>query len=266
MLTSLTIKKFTENKIKFAIITGGSGRIGSVFTKLLINSGTKVLCLSRDEKKFEHFKKKLGKKKKLVSWAYLDLADKNSIEKIVTSIKKKYKKIDLLVNNAFFSNRGENFNYESFSLSKELFGSIGGTILFTECLIKILRNTKNSKVINIGSIWGSLAPKQSIYGKLQIGPSAISGVGKSGIINYTKFLAVREAKYNLTVNSLSPEWFPRKGKVKNLKYIKQIKHNVPLNRIGKLEDLISPIIFLLSSGSSYYTGQNLVIDGGYSIW
>jgi|688.fasta_scaffold1224180_2 short-subunit dehydrogenase len=57
MLTSLTIKKFTENKIKFAIITGGSGRIGSVFTKLLINSGTKVLCLSRDEKKFEHFKK-----------------------------------------------------------------------------------------------------------------------------------------------------------------------------------------------------------------
>ena len=101
---------------------------------------------------------------------------------------------------------------------------------------------------------------------MQIGPSVVTASGKSAIISFTKFLSTREAKYNISVNCLSPGWFPRKGPVENKRYIREINKNIPLGRIGKLEDLISPIAFLLSAGSKYYTGQNLVIDGGYSVW
>ena len=144
-------------------------------------------------------------------------------------------------------------------------GTSGGSIILTENLLPLLRKNKNSKVINVGSLWGFKSPKQNIYGKMQIGPSVVTASGKSAIISFTKFLSTREAKYNISVNCLS--WMvSRKGPVENKRYIREINKNIPLGRIGKLEDLISPIAFLLSAGSKYYTGQNLVIDGGYSVW
>ena len=62
-----------------------------------------------------------------------------------------------------------------------------------------------------------------------------------------------------------PGWFPRKGKVERKDYIKRIKDNIPLNRIGNLNDLISSIEFLISKESSYITGHELIVDGGYSL-
>ena len=101
---------------------------------------------------------------------------------------------------------------------------------------------------------------------MDIGPSIMTSAGKSGILNFTKFLAAREAKFGITVNSLIPGWFPRPGPVQREDYISNICSNIPLGRIGKIDDLISPISFLLSDGSKYYTGQSLIVDGGSTIW
>ena len=256
------------NKIKHkvAVVTGGSGRIGSIFTKLLIESGCKVICLSRSEKKIFQLKKNIKINNNNLFWHYFDLNNNVSIDNASKFIKSKFKKLDLIVNNASNSNRGENYKYNFKNLSEEFMGAVGGSIILTENLIPLLRKNKNSKVINVGSLWGFKSPKQNIYGKMQIGPSIITASGKSAIINFTNFLSTREAKFNICVNCLSPGWFPRKGRVENIQYIRAINKNIPLKRIGKLEDLISPINFLLSSGSQYYTGQNLIVDGGYSSW
>ena len=85
-------------------------------------------------------------------------------------------------------------------------------------------------------------------------------------MNYTKYLAERESKYKITSNNLVPGWFPRKGKKTNKSYIKSVCNNIPLKRIGKLDDLVSPVIFLLSAGSKYFNGQDLIVDGGYTIY
>jgi NAD(P)-dependent dehydrogenase (short-subunit alcohol dehydrogenase family) len=253
-------------KHKVAVITGASGRIGSVFAKLLLDSGCKVICLSRSKKKYLEFKKKIITNQNNFLWYNLDLQNQESIDNTSQFIASKFKKLDLIINNASNSNRGENFRYNSKNLSDEFMGTIGGSIILTENLLPLLRKNNNSKIVNVGSLWGFKSPKQNIYGKMQIGPSIITASGKSAMINYTKFLAVREAKYNISVNCLSPGWFPRKGPIENNNYISAIKKNIPLNRIGKLSDLISPIHFLLSDGSAYYTGQNLIVDGGYSVW
>ena len=78
-------------------------------------------------------------------------------------------------------------------------------------------------------------------------------------------MASREAKFNITINLLIPGFFPRKGKVENKKYINSINSNIPIGRIGKLEDLVNAVEFLLSNGNSYFTGQSIIVDGGYTI-
>ena len=116
-----------------------------------------------------------------------------------------------------------------------------------------------------GSLWGIKTPRFQIYKDLDIGPSPIIASGKAAILQYAKFLAEREATFGITVNSLLPGWFPRKGKIERKDYIKRIKDNIPLNRIGNLKDLVSAIEFLISNQSSYVTLHELIFYGGYSL-
>ena len=91
------------------------------------------------------------------------------------------------------------------------------------------------------------------------------GVTKAALIHYTKYAARYFAKHNIRVNSISPGPFPDKYVQKKIKFISNLKRCVPLNRIGYPEDLKTALLFLISSNSSYVTGINLNIDGGWSI-
>ncbi len=254
-------------KYNTAIITGGAGRVGSVFTKILINNNVKVFCFSRSKKNFNNFKRSLTEnEKKNLFFFKCDLEKFENIDNLIKKNKKKFKNVDLLVNCGSSSFRGEFFKYSKSNIIQESKNMILGTIYLTEKLLPFLRKNKSAKIINVGSIWGLLSPRGKTYLNLGIGPTAVLAASKAGIDNYTKYLAGREAKFNIIVNNLVPGWFPRKGKVENKKYIKAIVSNIPLNRIGRLDDLISPIHFLLSNGSKYFTGQNLVVDGGYTIY
>mgnify|MGYP001373885115 CR=1 FL=1 len=92
------------------------------------------------------------------------------------------------------------------------------------------------------------------------------GSMKAALIQYTRYAAVNLAKYNIRVNSLSPGAFPNLFTQKKKKFISKLKSNIPLNRIGKPSDLNTSIIYLCSKNSSYVTGANLVVDGGWTIW
>ena len=262
----INIKNSIKN-INCAVVTGGAGRVGSVFTKILLSNKIKVFCLSRSLKNFNNFRKSLTKSEQsYLNFYKCDLANFKSIDEVIKKNKKIFKNIDLLVNNGSSSYRGEFFNYSRSNILNESKNMILGTIYLTEKLLPILRKKKLTRIINVGSIWGIVSPRGKTYLNLKIGPTAVLAASKAGIENYTKYLAAREAKNKIIVNNLVPGWFPRKGKVENKKYIKAINKHIPLNRIGRLEDLISPVYFLLSSGSNYYTGQNLVVDGGYTVY
>jgi NAD(P)-dependent dehydrogenase (short-subunit alcohol dehydrogenase family) len=268
----LTYKKFLNIKIKkkknrTAVITGGCGRIGSIFTSQLLYENYEVICLSKTNKKYLDFRKNLPNRiKKNIHWYPIDLLKPNTINDAINYIFKKFSKLDILINNAADSNRGKNYNYNIQSLEKEFWGTFGSSFYLTEKILPFLRKQKSGKIINTGSLWGSHAAKFKTYSNLDIGPSPIIASGKAAIMQYTKHLASREAEFNIVVNALIPGWFPRKGPVENKKYINSIKSNIPLNRIGKLEDLVTSVEFLLSEKSNYMTGQFLIIDGGYSIW
>lgn len=257
-------RKKLFNSKEFAVVTGGCGRIGSIYTSLLLLYGLNVIVLSRTKDNFLEFAKNLSPdQKKKIFWKKLDLRKGSSIEKISVFLKKK--KIRFLINNAAYSNRGKFFSYNERNLNQEIWGTFAGSMLLTEKILPQLRKINGAKIIFTGSLWGKKTPRFRIYKDLDIGPSPIIASGKSAILQYAKFLAEREAMFGITVNSLLPGWFPRKGKVERRDYIKRIKDNIPLKRLGKLSDLISAVDFLISQESSYLTGHELIIDGGYSL-
>jgi len=259
-------KDYISPRGKVALVTGGSGRIGSIFVSLFLLNNFEVIIASRSKKKFNDFLKTLPKKyKKKIYWIKLDLLKPDlSIEQI-KKINKKFE-IDYLVNNAAFHYRGKNIGYTKKIIQDEFFGLIGTTILLTEEILKNMRRRKKGNIINIGSIWGVSAPKFETYLEMDIGPSLMTSVCKAGVSQFSKYLSARESKYNININTLSPGWFPRKGKKARNDYMKMITKDIPQKKIGKLTDLVSAINFLISTGSKYFTGQTVKIDGGHSVW
>lgn len=252
-----------KNNFKIAVITGGTGRIGSVFLNELILQNYKIYLLSRYKKNYK--KKIIEKFKGQVNILKFDLLNKKIIDKSIKQIIQKNSKIDCLINCASSSNRGKNYNYNFKNLEHEMMGVFTSSFYLTEKLLPLIRKSTIGKIINVGSLWGINGANFNTYLDLDIGPSAITSAGKAALMQYTKYLSSREAKHNITANNLVPGWFPRKGKVERKDYIKSINSKIPLNRIGKLEDLKTVINFLISDNTKYLTGQNIIIDGGYSV-
>lgn len=256
--------KFSKKKI-YSIVTGGAGRIGSIYTSVLLKKGFNVIIASRSQNHFLKFRLSLDKRyHSRIKWIMLDLSDLDSVENFLKKILKY--KIFYLINNASLSNRGKFFKYDKKNIIKESLGVNLGAIFLTEKILEIMRKKKNGKIIFTGSLWGSMIPRFDTYLEMDNGPSAMIASGKASIEQYAKYIAVREATNNITVNTLLPGWFPRKGRVERKDYMNKILKNIPMSRIGKLEDLIKPIEFLLSENNNYMTGQSIIIDGGYSLY
>lgn len=259
-------KNYITPRGKVALVTGGSGRIGSIFVALFLLNNFEVIIASRSKKKFNDFSRSLPNKyKKKLHWIKLDLLKPDLSIKEIIKINKKFK-IDYLVNNAAFHYRGKNIKYNKKTVQNEFFGLIGTTVLLTEEILKNMRKRKSGNIINVGSIWGVSAPKFDTYLEMDIGPSLMTSVCKAGVSQFSKYLTSRESKHNINVNTLSPGWFPRKGKKSRNDYMKMITKDIPQKKIGRLTDLVSVINFLISTGSKYFTGQTVRIDGGHSIW
>jgi NAD(P)-dependent dehydrogenase (short-subunit alcohol dehydrogenase family) len=246
-------------KKKIAVVTGGAGRIGSLFSEILLKQQYKVYILSSNS---SNFAKKYSKKNKRISWIKFDLRNPK-----VEEIKFLFKGIciDCLVNCAAYSDRGENISYDKDNFYDEIKGIFGSSVLLSESLLPNLRK-KGGIIINVGSIWGLVSPDFRTYLNLNNAPTAAVSIGKAGLMQYTKFLASREAKHKIRVNNLVPGFFPRPGKITRGDYIEEIKKRTMLNKIGKLRYLIPAIEFLLSENNIYYTSQNLIVDGGYTSW
>jgi gluconate 5-dehydrogenase len=131
-----------------------------------------------------------------------------------------------------------------------------------------MKNKRSGRIINVASLFGILAPIKKMHLDLKNEPPISMVVGKGGIIQFTKYLASILAEFNILVNTVSPGWFPKKhiDKAERKDYLKEMENRIPLNRIGKPTEISGVICFLASEKSSYITGQNHIVDGGYSIW
>ena len=132
-------------------------------------------------------------------------------------------------------------------------------------VIPQMKKQNSGKIINVSSMYGMVAPDLNIYEKY---PQFLNpphyGASKAGIIQLSKYFASYLGKFNINVNTITPGPFPSLAVQNQKGFIAELKNKTLLNRIGAPEDLQGAFIFLSSDSSNYITGQNIVIDGGWT--
>ena len=235
-------------KNKIVLITGGEGGLGKSICSKFLQLGAKVIVTTT---KKELVNKKTSKK----IYMHLNYNNKNSVQNFLNNLRK-IKKIDILINNAGI-NRLSYINEIDEKYLEEIYGvNLKGPIIMTKQISKIMIKNRSGKIVNISSIFG-------VVGKS--GRSLYSAT-KFGLIGLTKSSALDLAKYNILVNSVAPGVINAglTKKILKSKELKKIKDEIPLNRLGEPLAVSYLVCFLCSNLNTYITGQNFVIDGGYT--
>lgn len=248
---------------KVALVTGAAGRLGFSFSKALSEAGAVVLMadLNLDQCKENENLVRKGRYVEVDS-IQLDITQSESIESMVKQALERFKRIDILINNAgvgvytpFSARTLDEYN-------NVMDVNVRGTLFCTQIISKEMQ-TNGGSIINIGSIYGVVSPDPRIYGDSGRNSSEVYGASKAAIIQMTKYFAVHLARFNIRVNCLTPG-----GVFANQKgfFVNNYNRKTPLGRMAKQSDLSGALIFLASDASSYVTGHNLVVDGGFTIW
>ena len=240
-------------KNKICLVTGSNGYIGKIICEKLLKLGAKVI----------HTDIKKNKIKSKNSFFFkADLTSKKEIGILVEKINKKFKKIDILINNAGYVGTSSLKNDNKFRYNEEYVKlNLNNTILLTELIIPSLKRSKNGSIINICSIYSFLGYDYNLYKGTQMKSPLGYGVSKAGLKHYSKMLSTSLAP-KIRVNSISPGGIFRDQPIS---FVKKYLLKTPLNRMGNEKDVANAVIFFSSDLSSYITGQNLVVDGGYSV-
>lgn len=238
---------------KVIIITGGNGLIGkSLIDKLKLEN---AICINADL-----HNETLDDLSNIIC----DVTNVESIDNAINLVLKKYGKIDGLVNNAYPRTEDWGVKFEKITIDSwrsNIDMQMNSVFVFCQKVLPHMATKKYGSVVNIGSIYGSVGPDFNVYNNTELTmPAAYSAI-KGGVINFTRYLSSYYGKSNVRVNCVSP------GGIFNnqpVEFIKNYENRVPMKRMGIPDDISPAISFLLSDESTYITGQNLIIDGGWT--
>ena len=242
---------------KIALVTGGSRGIGAMIAEGFVRNGVKTYISSRKSDPCDKKARELSKYGECISIP-ADLTDMNEMDKLVTKIKDKETKLNILVNNAGAAWGASFDDFPEIGWDKVMDTNVKSVFFLTQKLVDILETSAStsdpSRIINIGSIDGLGIPRAETYSY----PAS-----KAAVHQLTKVLANRLANRNINVNAIAPGPFESNMMAHTLEeYGEQIKSSVPRGRIGVPEDMAGASIFLSSRASSYITGSIITVDGG----
>jgi NAD(P)-dependent dehydrogenase (short-subunit alcohol dehydrogenase family) len=258
---------------KVAIVTGACGLLGKSHCEALAEAGAKVIVADMDIAASQKFARQLGDSHMGVG---VDVANDLSVMEAKEAIIERYGKIDILVNNAAINDMFETpsvalelSKFENYPLNlwkRSLDVNVTGVFLCSQVFGSVMAEVKSGSIINIASTYAITAPDQKLYqDESQVQKfykSASYPTTKGAVLSFTKFLASYWGNKGIRVNALSP------GGVENGQddfFIKNYSSRTLLGRMADKTDYKGAIIFLASEASSYMTGANLVMDGGWTI-
>jgi NAD(P)-dependent dehydrogenase (short-subunit alcohol dehydrogenase family) len=238
---------------KIIIITGGNGLLGSAIIEKLIEDGAFVINLDINHKTNES-----------LSNIECDITNQESVDSSLNLIINKYEKIDGLVNNAYprtqdWGNKFEDIKLDSWK--KNIDWQLNSYFYMSQQVAMQMAKQKSGSIINIASIYGVIGPDFTVYDGTNMTMPAGYAAIKGGLINLTRYMASYFGPHKVRVNTVSP------GGIfdnQNISFVENYEKKVPLRRMGLPEDITPSVSFLLSNESKYITGQNLIVDGGWT--
>jgi 2-deoxy-D-gluconate 3-dehydrogenase len=264
---------------RVAVVTGGVGLLGAEFCRTLAEAGAAVAVVDLNESASQAVAESLRNSGYNARAISTDVTQSDSVKAAVEQVVSKFGRIDILVNSAALDpkfdpdavNKGitpgafEDYPLELWNSALDV--NLTGMFLMTQaCVRPMLEQGKKGSIINICSTYGLNGPDQRIYvkeGKRVAFKPVYYTVTKAGVLGFTKYLAAYYAETEIRVNALTPG-----GVFNNHEeyFVKNYSAKTILGRMARKDEMNGALLFLASDASSYMTGNNLVVDGGWTAW
>jgi NAD(P)-dependent dehydrogenase (short-subunit alcohol dehydrogenase family) len=267
------IERYFDLEGKVIVLTGSAGILGTQYANILSEAGADMILIDTEKGKNENLGKKIKEKFHTNPSVFsVDITNKIKIKQMIKQILKDYGRIDVLINNAVFhpNLKGGITLHDFKSYSQELWNKsisvdLTGVFFMCQAVGAIMEKQKKGNIVNISSIYGVNGADQRIYGKSKINSPPSYAATKGAIVNLTKYLAANWHNQNIRVNTLSLGGV-RIDSYMDKKFIKNYSKKTMLGRMAKEEEYSGAMLFLASEASSYMTGSNMIIDGGWTAW
>ena len=260
---------------KVAVVTGGAGLLGQVFCQALVTAGANVAIIDLDKRAADKTAATIKKTEtQKVIAVECDITSPESVSVMVKTVVTQLGGIDILLNNA--ASKGSNLDqffapFENYSLQawREVMAvNIDGLFLVAQSVGSQMKKQGGGSIIQVSSIYGVVAPDQRIYQGSEyngraINTPAVYSVSKAAVLGLTSYLSTYWADSKIRVNTLTPGGI---ASGQNSEFNQKYSNRVPLGRMGEASELTGALIYLASDASSYVTGQNIIVDGGLSVW
>ena len=237
---------------KVIVVTGGSGLLGKKIIEVLRTQGAKAISADINV----HDNDQLSIK--------IDITSEQSVRDVVATLVAKHGRIDGWINNAYprtsdWGNKFEDIKVESWKQNVDM--HLNGYFLCCQIVLEQMKKQSGGSLINMSSIYGLVGPDFNVYnGTSMTMPAAYAAI-KGGLNNLSRYLAAYYGPYQVRVNTVSPGGiFDNQPQ----QFVSNYNNKVPMRRMGNPMDIASAVCFLLTDESSYITGHNLVVDGGWT--
>jgi NAD(P)-dependent dehydrogenase (short-subunit alcohol dehydrogenase family) len=256
---------------RVCFLSGATGHLGRVMAETLAAAGAHVLVNARHSEKVEELVGALRSSGWQASPATFDVTDETAIHGWVERTEREQRRLDIIVHNASSGRPGTFSEIEAADFDEVYKVNVVAAFQLLKAALPLLRRsaklTAGASVVNISSMYGSVSPDPSIYGSSGANNPPSYGPAKAGMIQLTRYAACHLASDGIRVNCLSPGPFPaRQYLEKDPEFEARLRAKVPMGRTGNPRELQGPLLFLASDASSFVTGINLAVDGGWTAW
>ena len=239
---------------KTALITGATRGIGKAIAYAFLKAGAQVILTGTNQHKIEQLV--AANENPNIKWLMADFSTQDGIETFIDDLKKT-NTIDICVNNAGINIIKPFKEYSSKEYHQLLSINLAAPFMLVQHLVLGMKRREFGRIVNIASIWShNTKPKRSLY-----------ATSKTGLIGFTRSTAVEYASSNILVNAVSPGFTLTELTEKSLSVneMKVLSEQIPLERFADPNEIAKTVLFLISDLNTYITGQNIIVDGGFTL-
>jgi gluconate 5-dehydrogenase len=260
-----TIQQLFDLTGRTALVTGASGYLGAAFAQALAEAGASVIASSRDVTRAKDAAAALPCHGGATHHGVvIDHLDERSIENGLEAAIRAAGRVDILVNNGHAAGRSDWTNVTAAEFQQQLANATGYFLLARRMREHLVQRGAGGSIVMVGSMYGVVGSYPDAYEGVCAASPVHYHALKGGIVHLTRHLAVYWARDNIRVNCLSPGPFPHEGAPAEM--VSRLCRKSPLGRMGLPHEIKGALLLLASDAGSYITGQNLLVDGGWTAW
>jgi len=265
-----SVRELANLSGRTALVTGGGGHIGAAMCAALAELGANVAVLELDAKTGQQVAHELVENHGVRTLALpIDLSEEEQVLSAPEKLLESFEGLDILINNAALVGTSDLEGWavpflqqSSRTWRMALEVNLTAPFVLVQACTELLRQSGRGCIINVGSIYGLVGPDNRLYEGTELGNPAAYSASKGGLLQFTRWLATVLAP-DIRVNSITPGGVWRNQPEE---FRRRYEERTPLRRMATEEDLKGAVAYLASDLSAYVTGQNLVVDGGWTAW